>query len=67
MLLNCRPGQCCTAEWWRRECAGAAVQVAVPGSGVSRGPAPLGFKKRGWRGPPLGLQAQYAGQCGVHA
>jgi hypothetical protein len=43
------------------------VRVPVHDSGVSQVPTQLGFKKRGWCGPPLGLQPQYAGQCGVHA
>ena len=43
------------------------VRVPVHDSGVSQVPTQLGFKKRGWCGPPLGLQLQNAGQCGVHA
>ena len=39
------------------------VGVAVCGSGVSRVPAQLGFTRRRWFGPPLGLQPQNAGQC----
>ena len=63
ILLNCRHTLCCTAEWWRREFGGRQVGVAVHGSGVSRVPAQLGFTRRRWCGPPLGLQPQYAGQC----
>ena len=41
----------------------AAAEASPVGSGVSRVPAPLGFTRRRWCGPPLGLQPQNAGQC----
>jgi len=40
------------------------VGVAVHGRGVFRVPAPLGFTRQRWYGPPFGLQPPYAGQCG---
>jgi hypothetical protein len=42
ILPNCRHTLCCTAEWWRRECAGEAGrsrcqrQWCVPGGGATR-------------------------------
>ena len=30
ILLNCRHTLCCTAEWWRRECAGEAGRSRRP-------------------------------------
>jgi hypothetical protein len=30
ILLNCRHGLCCTAEWWRGECAGKAGRSRRP-------------------------------------
>jgi hypothetical protein len=60
------PTHNCAAQW----SGGVAsmrerqVRVVVHGSGVSQVPTQLGCKKRGWCGPPLGPQLQYAGQCG---
>ena len=60
--FGCCQSQSCTAEWQRREWALGRAGVAVHGGCVSAVLAQLEYTRRGWRGPPLGLLPQNAGQ-----